>query len=216
MDNHLVIVERRQLFAQSLALALSLRSIFHRISLAKCAEDLFEKVSPFARTVFLVSVTTYELTVHNIRAIRREYTEKTIVLLDSHFSQRAGLLVRHENVQGYWTCGDSIQELQEGIIRAVNGESSIAPAAKEMLTHTPQGLRLSEKQKPNPFFRLSSRELEMMQYFARGIATKECAEKMRIAPKTLENMRSRIMSRLNIHRNVDLALFAKAQGFGAE
>lgn len=216
MGNHLIIIERRQLFAQSLALAFSTRGVFHRISLAKDAEDSFEKVSPFSRTVFLLSISTYEHTLHSLRALRRKYPEKTVVLLDSRFSQIAGLLVRHESVQGYWTYKDSIQELHNGVIMAANGESSITPFAREMFTHTKHGLRVSEMHMPNPFFRMTSRELEVMQYVASGIANKECAEKMRIAPKTLENMRTRIMNRLNIHRNIDLVLFARSQGFGTE
>jgi DNA-binding NarL/FixJ family response regulator len=56
--------------------------------------------------------------------------------------------------------------------------------------------------------RLTSRELEVLQLLAEGLANKEIAAKLSISPKTAETHRARIMAKLEFHSVTDLVRYA--------
>ncbi len=59
---------------------------------------------------------------------------------------------------------------------------------------------------------LSPREVEVLRYVARGMATKEIAQIMHLSPKTVDNHRTKLMEKLGIHDRVELARFAIREG----
>ena len=62
---------------------------------------------------------------------------------------------------------------------------------------------------------LSPRELEVLRYLAQGMAVKEVARVMHLSPKTVDNHKSNIMGKLDIHDRVALARFAFREGIAA-
>jgi DNA-binding NarL/FixJ family response regulator len=59
---------------------------------------------------------------------------------------------------------------------------------------------------------LTPREGEVFSMLAEGLSAKEIAEKLFISPKTVENHRSNIMSKLDIHSSHDLVRYAAKLG----
>ena len=59
---------------------------------------------------------------------------------------------------------------------------------------------------------LTPREQQVMRLLAEGISTKEIAEKLFISPKTVENHRASIMSKLNLHSTMELVRYAVRLG----
>lgn len=59
---------------------------------------------------------------------------------------------------------------------------------------------------------LTSREQEVMRLLAEGLSTKGVAEKLFISPKTVENHRSNIMKKLDLHGTVELVRYAAKLG----
>lgn len=55
---------------------------------------------------------------------------------------------------------------------------------------------------------LTPREIEVLVYLAQGLSVKECARVMKRSPSTIDNHKTRLMRKLNIHRVVDLARLA--------
>lgn len=60
--------------------------------------------------------------------------------------------------------------------------------------------------------RLTLREQQVMRLLAEGLSTKEIAEKLFISPKTVENHRANIMSKLDLHRTMELVRYAARLG----
>jgi len=59
---------------------------------------------------------------------------------------------------------------------------------------------------------LTSREQEILVLLAEGLSAKEIAEKLFISPRTVENHRSSIMRKLDLHTNHELIRYAAKLG----
>lgn len=59
---------------------------------------------------------------------------------------------------------------------------------------------------------LTPREQEVMRLLAEGLSAKQVAKKLFISPKTVENHRSNIMSKLGLHSTVELIRYAAKLG----
>ncbi|MCD6294920.1 MAG: response regulator transcription factor [Deltaproteobacteria bacterium] len=59
---------------------------------------------------------------------------------------------------------------------------------------------------------LTSREQQVMRLIAEGLATKKIAEKLFISPKTVENHRTNIMNKLDLHSAMELVRYAAKLG----
>ena len=59
---------------------------------------------------------------------------------------------------------------------------------------------------------LTSRELEVIQLVAEGLANKQVASELKISIKTVEKHRQHLMDKLNIHDTAGLTRYAIAQG----
>jgi len=62
------------------------------------------------------------------------------------------------------------------------------------------------------YSRLTSREQEVLRYVTEGLSTKDIAATLRISPKTVENHRVNLMSKLGIHSAVELVHYAARLG----
>ncbi len=59
---------------------------------------------------------------------------------------------------------------------------------------------------------LSPREYEVLQLVAKGLAAKQIAKQLEISVKTVDRHKSNIMTKLNMHNQVDLARYAIREG----
>lgn len=59
---------------------------------------------------------------------------------------------------------------------------------------------------------LTPREQQVMRLIAEGLPTKDIAEKLFISPKTVENHRANILSKLDLHGTMDLVRYAAKLG----
>jgi len=64
----------------------------------------------------------------------------------------------------------------------------------------------------HPPHRLTSRELEVLRYVARGLSQRDMSKLMYLSPKTVERHVSRVMKKVEIHDRVGLARYAIREG----
>ena len=79
-----------------------------------------------------------------------------------------------------------------------------------------ESLMRSEKEEVNSanagYASLTRREKQVMCLLAEGLSTTEIAEKLFISRKTVENHRSNILSKLDLHSTVELVRYAARYG----
>ena len=64
----------------------------------------------------------------------------------------------------------------------------------------------------DPYERLNDREREVLQLIAEGHTNKAIADILFISPKTVDNHRTNLMRKLNIHSAADLVRWATKRG----
>ena len=64
----------------------------------------------------------------------------------------------------------------------------------------------------NTYNTLTPRQQEVMGMVAEGLSTNEISERLFISPKTVENHRSSIMRKLNLHSTIEIARYAAKLG----
>ncbi|MBI4701831.1 MAG: response regulator transcription factor [Deltaproteobacteria bacterium] len=108
---------------------------------------------------------------------------------------------------GFVTKSGSSAELLDGVRRAARGGMYVAPAVAETIAHA-----LGQTGGPRPEASLSDRELQILTRLARGQGAAEVAQALALSRSTVESHRGRLMKKLGLRHNADIARFAIRRG----
>jgi len=114
---------------------------------------------------------------------------------------------------GYIVKESAAEKLIQGLEAVSRGEfyldSSLSSKVVERLAELPEK---TAQIKDIGYESLTPREQQVMRLLAEGISIKEIAERLFISPKTVENHRTNIMSKLEIHSAMELIRYAARLG----
>lgn len=113
---------------------------------------------------------------------------------------------------GYWTKHASVDQILEAIRQVAAGKPSFCRVARQYVVATRRGLRFRPSEKSKALGLLTAREWEVLLNLARGLSVKQCAARMELASNTVDNHKSRLMKKLDVHKSVDLATLALREG----
>lgn len=117
--------------------------------------------------------------------------------------------------RGYLTKGEPPESLIAAIREVAAGGAYYSPEVQSRIVITGSGVSLASR----PVSRASTltpRELEVLQYLARGLRKKDIAGAMKLSVKTIERHSENLMTKLAIHDRVELTLFAIREGLVKE
>jgi two-component system response regulator NreC len=138
------------------------------------------------------------------RRIREMELETKIVVLTMWAEDRYVLEAVRLGVAGYVLKRSADRDLLEAIRAVARGDAYLTPAAVRLLLSTQR----PEAEPPA----LSSREREVLRFTVRGFSNLEIAERLFVSPKTIDTYRSRIMTKLDLHRRSQLVDYALHHG----
>jgi len=110
--------------------------------------------------------------------------------------------------RGYVIKGGGIARLCEAIRTVERGDVYFGPGVSESVV---QAHSQAEVKARSP---LSEREKEILSLIAEGHTGRQIAERLGLKPKTVDNHRTRIMEKLNIHTTAGLVRYALRAGLG--
>jgi len=144
----------------------------------------------------------------------RKLSPKTLIMIITMHSQVDYIVKAFQaGATGYVVKETASERLLQGIETVLNGEyfmdSSVSHKVVEKLMQSPEK---EAKITDATYETLTSREQEIMVLLAQGLSTKQIAEKLFISPKTVENHRSNILRKLNIHSTIELVRYAARLG----
>ncbi len=117
---------------------------------------------------------------------------------EAAYAQRALKL----GARGYLAKNQATIELIPALERIAAGGRYISAALAEELADLMAG-----KQKREPHEELSAQEFRVLQQLAAGLRVSEIAAAMHLSPKTVSTYRSRILDKLNVNSNAELAQY---------
>ena len=104
------------------------------------------------------------------------------------------------------------EEILEGLRRIARGKVVFGSAVQARLRTTNPGQAIELKPAPTKLDALSPREQQILRMIGRGLGRAEIAREACISPKTVDNHRESIMTKLDIHDRAQLVRFSLAEG----
>jgi DNA-binding NarL/FixJ family response regulator len=114
---------------------------------------------------------------------------------------------------GYLVKESAPEKLLEGMDRVFKGDYFMDTAVSHKVVKKLIGLPADNKvASGSSYDTLTRREQEVMVHLVEGISLDQVAGKLFISPKTVENHRSNIMRKLNLHSTLELVRYAAKIG----
>jgi DNA-binding NarL/FixJ family response regulator len=138
----------------------------------------------------------------------RQYQPQLPVLILSIFpEEQYATRVFKAGASGYINKDAAPTELVKAIQRILQGRKYITPAVAEKLASD-----LSVDKERSPHELLSDREFYVMKLLAAGKSISEIAMQLSLSPTTISTYRSRIMEKMKMKANAELARYALENG----
>jgi DNA-binding NarL/FixJ family response regulator len=138
------------------------------------------------------------------RQIRQDVPETKVLVLSSMLEYTSVVGVVRAGGIGYLLKDIRAAELLRAIKAAVTGQVQFSPGVAAAL--------MREVVAPAHPDTLSSREIDVLRWLARGLANKEIARELAIAEKTVKTHVSSILAKLGVQSRTQAALYAGRVG----
>jgi DNA-binding NarL/FixJ family response regulator len=130
-----------------------------------------------------------------------------VLILTMYASEDYATRLIRAGASGFIVKDSPTSELLAAIRKGARGSVYVTASVMEGMVS-----RIGEAGGETPESSLSDRELQVLVHLARGALTREVARSLSLSMSTVETYRSRIMKKLNLRTNADLARFAIKRG----
>ena len=142
-----------------------------------------------------------------LRYVRQRYPEIRVLVLSGYPEERYALTMIRNGATGYLCKDCDREELLRALRAAGQGRRYLSTRTAELLA---EGL-LTEHEGP-AHETLSEREMQVFLRLARGESVSEIAESLHLSVKTVSTYRTRLLEKLNVASNAELATYALKHG----
>jgi DNA-binding NarL/FixJ family response regulator len=134
----------------------------------------------------------------DINGLAEQLRPHQVVLLDDHYSPE-----REQSAQTH-LAGYACKER--------NSLAELKALLLSIDSHDANDFAQDDQASESAISSLTPRELQVLKMVARGFSVQECADKLNIKHSTVDNHKSRMMAKLNIHKSIQLVYFAVREG----
>ncbi len=147
------------------------------------------------------------------RELKRVLPECKILIVSMHTKIFYVTEAFRMGAQGYLVKESTSETLLKGLEAVSKGRHFLDPSlSREVTENLEKASSEASEMVDIGYKRLTKREQEIMRLVAEGFTTKEISERLFISAKTVDNHRANIMSKLGIHRTVELIRYAARIG----
>jgi DNA-binding NarL/FixJ family response regulator len=113
---------------------------------------------------------------------------------------------------GYLVKSASRQELIEAVTRTAAGEAVFTPGLAGLVLGEFRRIEQSPQHHQQPGTRLTERETEILRLVAKGLGSRQIADRLVISHRTVQNHTQNVLTKLHLHNRVELARYAIERG----
>jgi len=209
-----LIVDDHPLFREGLKSLLARHSSFEVIGEAGNGNDGLKKAKKLMPDLVVMDISLPDQSGIEVTSkIRSLLPETRVIVLSMHTKIDYITEAFRQGATGYVVKESATEKLMECLEIVSKGEyfvdSSLSHRVVKSLLESDEKER---KITDDGYNTLTPREQQVMRLLAEGHSTKQIAEKLFISPKTVENHRSNIMSKLEVHTIMELVRYAARLG----
>ncbi len=148
-----------------------------------------------------------------IREIQKLSPKTRVMVISMHSKIDYIVKAFQAGAAGYVVKESASDKLQQGIDSVLKGDYFMDTSVSQKVVKKLMGLQEKEMKITDAAYdTLTPREQEVMALMAEGFSTNEISEKLFISSKTVENHRSSIMRKLDLHSIIEIARYAAKIG----
>ena len=136
-------------------------------------------------------------------SVKREFPWRPVLVMSMHSEELHGERVLKAGAAGYISKESAPQELANAVRKVARGGRYVSPTLAEALA-----LELSNDSRKALHERLSDREYRVMWLLATGRQINEIAREMLLSPSTVSTYRARILEKMGMRSNAEIAAYA--------
>lgn len=210
----IIIIDDHPLFREGLKTIISRDDRFKVIGEAGSGHKGLEITKRLKPDLVIVDISLPDQSgIQLTRDLRRLFSETKILIVSMHSKIDYIAEAFQAGATGYVVKESASERLLQGLKSVVKGDyyldSSVSHAVVENLMKSPlKAAKITDAD----YASLTPREQEVMRFLAEGLSSKAVAEKLFISPKTVENHRANIMSKLGLHSTIELVRYAAKLG----
>ncbi len=208
-----LIVDDHEIFLDSLSL---LMTTFPGVEVVDNCKNAKEAIHFIQNNDIDLVITDYkmpqmsgiELTIF----LRQHHPEVKVLMLS--VSEEADMIREafQAGVWGYMMKRTGKTELQKAIQTIASGQKYFSESVVFELMRLGLTANIPKEEIPNEFSQLTEREIDIIRLIADEMSSNEIAEKLFIAPKTVETHRHNIIKKLNVKNTVGIVKYAIKNG----
>jgi DNA-binding NarL/FixJ family response regulator len=210
----ILIVDDHPFFREGVKSLLAKQSTYEVIGEAGSGEEGLRKAKEIRPDLVIMDIGLPDVSgIEATRNIRAILAETGVVILSMHLKIDYIIKAFRAGATGYITKESATGRLLECLDSVSRGEYFMDPSlAHEVVASLMKSEEEEARSADAGYASLTPREKEVMCLLAEGLSTTEIAEKLFISRKTVENHRSNILSKLELHSTVELVRYAARYG----
>ncbi|MCX7960537.1 MAG: response regulator transcription factor [Burkholderiales bacterium] len=142
-----------------------------------------------------------------LKSVRALYPRLRVLVLSMYPEELYALRALRAGAAGYLTKSSAPEKLLEAIRQVAAGRRFITPQLAEALAE-----RIADPAERAPHETLTDREFQVLRLLAAGRKLSEVAAELSLSPKTVSVYRARVLEKLRVRTNAELARYALEHG----
>ncbi len=199
-DHEIVRAGFREMLAEELGISIAFE--------AASGEEALARLQETACDVLLLDLALPgQSGVDVLRIVRQRYGDLRVLVLTGYPEERYALVMIRHGADGYLCKECSREELLHAVRTVAQGRRYLSPQMTELLADevVAGGPLLPHEQ-------LSERELQVFLRLAQGQSVSEIGEILHLSVKTVSTYRARLLDKLGVASNAELATYALRNG----
>jgi two-component system nitrate/nitrite response regulator NarL len=207
-EPRVVLVDDHTLFRKGLAELLEQRGAIRVVGTTGNHDEAMRLVQEETPDVVIIDLNMPPLGgISLLRRLRAEDWRGPVLILTVSDNEDDLSSALRNGAQGYLLKDMEPEDVVDAVLRAVRGETVVAPAMTLKLVHLLQGDGVGTA-KENALKQLTAREREILDHLSRGLTNKGIARALDISHDTVKLHVRHILAKLNLSSRVEAAVFA--------